>query len=134
MADAWGEEKFTLSRYIKGQKALFLGITLYTISFFTLFLFNNSFIISTICVILGVAISGGIVFPNLGANISFTGSKYQQGFIFGVNQSTGSLGRILGPLCLGIVYKYFDLSIVWLIIALIFVILLTIINKIFVKN
>ena len=126
--------QLTLSRYIKGQKALFLGITLYTISFFTLFLFNNSFIISTICVILGVAISGGIVFPNLGANISFTGSKYQQGFIFGVNQSTGSLGRILGPLCLGIVYKYFDLSIVWLIIALIFVILLTIINKIFVKN
>ena len=50
--------------------------------------------------------SMGIIFPSINVGISSEGSKNQQGLIFGINQSVGNIGRILGPYVLGILYSY----------------------------
>jgi len=68
-------------------------------------LITNNFYLLGFTTIL-MTLSMGIIFPSINVSISSEGSKNQQGLIFGINQSVGNIGRILGPSILGILYSY----------------------------
>jgi MFS family permease len=51
------------------------------------------------------AIGQSIAWPNVGALISHNVSEYQQGQYLGLNNATGALARLIGPLIIGAAYS-----------------------------
>lgn len=94
--------ELTTPRFFKPKSAIILGFIIFGLSQFSILLVNNLSIlaISTFA----MAVSMGLIFPSISVGLSSQGAKNQQGIIFGVNQSVGSIGRMLGPIFLGYIY------------------------------
>lgn len=94
--------QLVLPRFFTARQALIGGFLLFGLSFVFLFIADNIYILAILTFIMAAGI--GIVFPSINVSLSLQGEKNQQGLIFGVNQSFGNLGRIIGPYILGMLY------------------------------
>ena len=92
-----------LSRLLKAKTAMIVGFFVFGLSQIMLLLSESSLYLLYFNTVL-MAFAMGIIFPSINVSISSEGKKNQQGLIFGINQSVGSIGRILGPLLLGFAY------------------------------
>ncbi|XWO14006.1 Tetracycline resistance protein, class C [Candidatus Hepatincola sp. Pdp] len=95
--------QLTLPRFLSNHQALVGGFILFAISQLLLLVTYNIYILFLMTTIF--AISFGIVMPAINVHILNLGAKNQQGLLFGINQSLGNLGRLIGPYLLGIIYQ-----------------------------
>ena len=60
---------------------------------------NGTMTIALMCL---TAAGQSVAFPNVGAIISRTADPHRQGQILGLNNATGALARVVGPICAGL--------------------------------
>lgn len=65
--------------------------------------FSTGFVMSTVLLCLG-ALGSSVAFPNVSSLISQTTDPNNQGQILGLNNATGALARVIGPLMAGLVF------------------------------
>jgi len=94
--------ELTTPRFFKPKSAIILGFTIFGLSQFSILFVDNLFLLAIATLVM--AISMGLIFPSISVGISSQGAKNQQGLIFGINQSVGSIGRMLGPVIVGYIY------------------------------
>ncbi len=104
------------TKYFNTKKALIYGFLSYGISVGLLSFATNTYWL--ILPTLGMVLSFAIIGPNINTNLSLQGEKNQQGIIFGINQSFGSIGRILGPNLLAFIY-YYNHNIIWFCVSIV---------------
>lgn len=90
-------------RILKSNQALYVGFSLFTLSQVMLHFVTNIYSLAIYTMMFGFAM--GMIFPSINVNLSGQGTKNQQGLIFGINQSMGGLGRIIGPYVIGLLYQ-----------------------------
>ncbi|MFL1780714.1 MFS transporter [Candidatus Hepatincolaceae symbiont of Richtersius coronifer] len=93
------------------KKALIAGFATFMLGMASLVITNN--FISLYFFTFVMALGMGMILPSINVNLSLQGNKNQQGMIFGINQSFGSLGRIIGPYLLGMLY-FINPNLTWL--------------------
>ncbi|MBP7651023.1 MAG: MFS transporter [Phenylobacterium sp.] len=64
-----------------------------------IFSINGTMTIALMCL---TAAGQSVAFPNVGAIISRTADPHRQGQIMGLNNATGALARVTGPICAGL--------------------------------
>ena len=108
--------QMTLNRFLTPKLALVLGFFGLSIALLGILLITNIWFLVVITLLMTMSIS--VILPSLNTNLSNIGAKNQQGLIFGINQSFGSLGRILGPYVLGILYNI-NTNFTWIAVAMV---------------
>ena len=108
--------QMTLNRFLSPKLALVLGFFGLSVALLGILLITNIWFLVVITLLMTMSMS--VILPSLNTNLSNIGAKNQQGLIFGINQSFGSLGRILGPYVLGILYNI-NTNFTWIAVAMV---------------
>jgi MFS family permease len=88
---------------MSGYKGLLIGFFIVAIMNFCFTITTNLFeFVLFSCII---AFLAGILITSITTKVSLQGPLSQQGLLFGVNNSAGNLGRSLGPVTIGIIWK-----------------------------
>lgn len=97
LSKAWGQDK-----------ALAAGMALTVVA--TLLIPLSRGIISAAVFMALMAFGQSVAFPNVGALISRVAHQDRQGQALGLNNATGALARLLGPLTSGLVFTYMSIE------------------------
>ncbi len=108
--------QLNIAKIFNARKSLIYGLILYSLSIGA-FVFSDSVylvLLSSIIMTVGIA----MVNPSIQSSLSLKGDKHQQGLIFGINQSMSSLGRVIGPTLIGLLFLI-NIKIAWSTISII---------------
>jgi MFS family permease len=108
--------QLALPRFFSAKQALIGGFLIFGLSCLLLLFATNIYILIILSIFMAMGM--GIIFPSINVNLAISGAKNEQGLIFGVNQSFGNLGRIIGPYALGWMF-FISPNAVWIAIAVI---------------
>lgn len=103
---------YLIRKYLKKwgeSKVLFIGLTAAAIGFSGIGLANSLFSLWLAVTILAFGV--GMISPSVNGMISLLASSDEQGEALGVAQSISALGRVIGPLVGGWIYRDFGMSV-----------------------
>lgn len=93
-----------LNRWLGEKRLLFIGLSLMALSLASLPLAPN--MTWELIALAGIALANGCVNPSILSLLSGMAGPREQGNILGLNQSMGSLGRVIGPTLGGVLYAF----------------------------
>ena len=95
-----------LNKKFGERKLMIYGMVLMAIGLFSMpFVPVEYFIPGQLISIAFIALANGMIMPSVLALLSKSTDNSQQGYVLGMNQSIGSLGRVFGPLLGGALYQ-----------------------------
>ncbi|MDR0484552.1 MAG: MFS transporter [Alphaproteobacteria bacterium] len=105
--------QLNISKVFTPRTALITGFSIYGLSVaFLLMAEHANSVILVIACFACMTIGGAMIMPSINARISLDGKKNQQGLIFGITQAISSLGRMIGPNLVGLLF-HFSHNLAW---------------------